>query len=316
MQALKGAGDRHLEATGNAKFVTGFSHSFSGFLQLWVLWINFHCQKVTSFQKYALLILGNNVTKERGAEKMKKWKFSFVILVIILIFGIKGWNFPANAQDETDLLKIIDVLQKEKINITEWSLYAREKVDDFENLTEVKDYGKTLMGKFPDWQWEVENASGHWELKGTSPAKKGHEEFIKILAGRHGKPQTYIIYEIRGKSFTRESGQFIKDKWRMTAFDIFRGNPTIFSCVKGELSDNINTTLPKSIDRFLTLFKAEKTESIEEKNFISTSAYSPIFADSINSNEKEMNVQLGIRSEGLGAKTTLVVGTPIITIEY
>ena len=32
--------------------------------------------------------------------------------------------------------------------------------------------------------------------------------------------------------------------------------------------------------------------------------------------KKNMNLQIGIRSEGLGAKTTIVVGTPIITIEY
>ena len=29
-----------------------------------------------------------------------------------------------------------------------------------------------------------------------------------------------------------------------------------------------------------------------------------------------MNLQLGVRKQGLGAKTTIVVGTPIITIEY
>ena len=29
-----------------------------------------------------------------------------------------------------------------------------------------------------------------------------------------------------------------------------------------------------------------------------------------------MNLQLGLRKQGMGGKTTLVVGTPIITIEY
>lgn len=238
-----------------------------------------------------------------------------VFFVVFIMFLLRLGNFHVNAKNETDLLKIVSLLQNEKINITEWSLYAREKIDHFDNLNEVKKYGYSLKGKFSRWQWETDTVAGHWEMKGTLP-HKGFEEVIKILVNLEGAPQAYVVYELRGRAFTEESERFIKEHWSATAFDIFRGNASIFSCVKGEFNDNIEATLSKSAERLLALLQAEKKESIEEKNFISTSAYSPIFADSIHNGDQEMNVQIGIRSEGLGAKTTLVVGTPIITIEY
>ncbi len=246
---------------------------------------------------------------------MKKGQMVLAVFFVVFMFLLKLWNFPVNAKNETDLLKIVALLQNEKINITEWSLYARERVGHFENLDEVKKYGHALKKKFPHWQWETETVAGRWELKGIHP-KDGFEEVIKVLANLEGAPHAYVVYELRGQAFTEESERFIKEQWNAVAFDIFRGNASIFSCVKGEWNDNIETTLPKSAERLLALLQAEKKESIEEKHFISTSAYSPIFADSIHHGEQEINVQIGIRSGGLGAKTTLVVGTPIITIEY
>jgi hypothetical protein len=41
-----------------------------------------------------------------------------------------------------------------------------------------------------------------------------------------------------------------------------------------------------------------------------------LFTGSIENQRDNMNLQIGIRSERLGGKTTIVVGTPIITIEY
>ncbi|HVH96580.1 MAG TPA: YwmB family TATA-box binding protein, partial [Bacillus sp. (in: firmicutes)] len=47
-----------------------------------------------------------------------------------------------------------------------------------------------------------------------------------------------------------------------------------------------------------------------------TTAYSPLFGETIQTMTDEINLQLGVRKQGLGGKTTIVVGTPIITVEY
>jgi hypothetical protein len=78
----------------------------------------------------------------------------------------------------------------------------------------------------------------------------------------------------------------------------------------------MNTTLPLTVNHLLTVFQAKEIESLAEKNFISTSANSALFMNTIKSRDKDINLQIGLRTNGLGSKTTLVIGTPIITIEY
>ena len=83
--------------------------------------------------------------------------------------------------------------------------------------------------------------------------------------------------------------------------------------MKGSISDKIDMALPTVANDLLKSFDGKKIEALKEETFMSVSANSPMFSDSI---ARDMNLQIGIRSEGLGAKTTVVVGTPIITIEY
>jgi TATA-box binding len=78
--------------------------------------------------------------------------------------------------------------------------------------------------------------------------------------------------------------------------------------------------MSKSVSEYvkplLQAFQAQEIESLKEDSFISTTAYSPLFGETIQTMTDEINLQLGVRKQGLGGKTTIVVGTPIITVEY
>jgi hypothetical protein len=78
----------------------------------------------------------------------------------------------------------------------------------------------------------------------------------------------------------------------------------------------MNEALPYYVSNLLDAFNAKEIEALKEESFISTSAYTPMFAERIETNKEAMNLQLAIRTEGLGGKTNIIVGTPIITIEY
>lgn len=246
-------------------------------------------------------------------------KLSYVILIICLMgFAIINiGNKTIVAKEQLDLVTLASVVTGEQIPITEWSLHAREKVETFTSLNQVKRYSEGLQKKFPDWTWEVNSKSNMWEATGISTTDHGPAEKIQVvttLTNQH--PETYIIYEVKDERFSNKTTEFLEEELPLQISDIFRGKPTIFSCIKGEFSDKMNTSLPDTVNHVLSQFKAEEIESLDENNFISTSAYSPLLSETITSNQKEMNLQIAIRTQGLGAKTTLVVGTPIITIEY
>jgi hypothetical protein len=253
----------------------------------------------------------------RGREEMKretKVLFGISIMMIVGLIAVLGSRLTA-ASGELELIKIADAFQTEDILLEEWSFYAREHLVDLKTETEVQEYVKELQQKFPDWDWSTSETSDKWEVTAVSPTSKHHTEMLQIMATHTKQPvNAYIVYRVGGNEWNKEMESFFtKDQFKTRLSDIFRGNPTIFSGMKGSISGKIDTALPTVASDLLEVFDAKEIEALKEDTFMSISANSPMFSDSI---ARDMNLQIGIRSEGLGGKTTIVVGTPIITIEY
>lgn len=245
---------------------------------------------------------------------MKRKAKLFIGISMMLIIGLGtalGFRQAAEASGDNDLLKIADVFQTENILLEEWSFYAREHLVDLKTENEVEEYVKELQERFPDWVWSRSETSEKWEVTAVSPTSKHHKEMLQIMATHTKQPiDAYIVYRVSGEEWNKEIESFFtRDQFKTRLSDIFRGKPTVFSCMKGSVSDKIDTAL----SNLLNGFNAKEIEALKEDNFMSVSANSPRLKDTIENN---MNLQIGIRSEGLGAKTTVVVGTPIITIEY
>ncbi|QED49704.1 YwmB family TATA-box binding protein [Cytobacillus dafuensis] len=242
--------------------------------------------------------------------------------LILLIIGITGLviinigNKTTVAEGELDLLALASILQDENILITEWSLHAREKMENVESLEQVQNLTEDLKQQFYNWEWTSKSYEKHLETVAVLNSN-AQSETIKILTTPiNGQVQTYVIYEVKGKGWQEKVEQKISKQLESRISDIFRGNATFFSCLKGEFNDRIEKTLSNEMENLLTAFNAEEVEALSEGNFISTSAYSTMFDKSIATKGKDMNLQIAIRNQGLGGETTLVVGTPIITIEY
>jgi hypothetical protein len=274
------------------------------------------CQKVTTFPKYAMPPLGNNGSK--GEIEMRKKFLSIFIMMIIVTTMVGLGNRLIEAKGGLDIVKIAQLFQTEDIMLEEWSFYAREHLVDLNSEKEVQEYVQELQQKFPDWNWSRTETSQKWEVTAVSPTSKHHTEMLQIMATHTKQPvNAYIVYRVSGKEWNKELESFFtKDQYENRLSDIFRGKPTIFSCMKGSVNDKIDTALPVMASNLLEIFKAKEIEALKEDNFMSVSAFSPLFSDTIGKTNDNMNLQIAIRSEGLGGPTTLVVGTPIITIEY
>ncbi|MGG3560684.1 YwmB family TATA-box binding protein [Neobacillus rhizosphaerae] len=263
---------------------------------------------------------------------MKRYRSFFlsVMTILSLILVVFGYNtteangngaftrFQANPDGADDLAKIGSVLEAENILLDEWSFYAREKMTGIKSERDVKEYAEQLQEKFPDWDWSIENTSQKWEVTAVSPTSKHHSEMLQIMATHTKQPvNAYIVYSVSGKEWNKAiAAYFTTKEFKSRLSDIFRGKPTVFSCMKGVFSDKIDTALPITVKKLLSVFHAKEIEALKEETFMSVSANSPMFTGSIENQRDNMNLQIGIRSERLGGKTTIVVGTPIITIEY
>lgn len=259
---------------------------------------------------------------------MKRYRNFFLSMMTILsltlvVFGYKTteaseYGALTRSTDARDLAKIGSVFQAEHILLDEWSFYAREKMTGIQSEQDVKEYAEKLQEKFPDWDWSIKNTSQKWEVTAVSPTSKHHNEMLQIMATHTKQPvNAYIVYSVSGKEWNKAiAADFTTKEFKSRLSDIFREKPTVFSCMKGVFSDKMDTALAKKAGKVMSGFNAKEIEALKEENFMSVSATSPMFTGSIDHKLNNMNLQIGLRSEGLGAKTTIVVGTPIITIEY
>ncbi|AIE61535.1 YwmB family TATA-box binding protein [Bacillus methanolicus] len=240
------------------------------------------------------------------------------ITIFLSFFGIIGFillqagNKTTVANGLQDLSAMAKILQAKNIMINEWSLYAREKMD----VSLQEETAEKLMEQFSDWEWSTSSDAKHKEFTAISPSSMFQEKIRIVSSPENLQAPAYVIYEVKGPRWGIDAEAFLKNQFPERLTDIFRGNATIFSCIKGEFNDNIEKALPNNVKNLLHAFNGKEIEALKEDRFISLSAYSPLFTTSIKKNQDRLNLQIAVRNEGLGGKTTVVVGTPIITIEY
>lgn len=246
--------------------------------------------------------------------KIKTMYIVIFMMVGLVLFQLENRTAVSAQEQDLDLLKMVSVFKTEHILLDEWSFYAREHLVDLKSEKEVKEFAHGIQQKFPDWKWTESSTNEKWELKAQSPTSNFHQEMIQIMSTRtNHSTDAYTIYRISAPKWNKLSETFFTSKqYKKRLSSIFYEKPMIFSCINGEFSGKMNSALPKTVANLLATFKAKEIESLKEDNFVSVTAHSPLFTESIDNR----NLQIGVRSEGLGAKTTVVIGTPIITIEY
>lgn len=208
------------------------------------------------------------------------------------------------------------VLQKNGVSIQQWTIYTREYTQTIKNNSAFAKKVDELKQAFPTFQWIVDKDEHVQKVTGIYEHSSMQEKIQLITTVANEKPQTYILYELKGfgwsEKIKEKAGNIISQKLSQ----LFTKQPVFFSCVKGEFNDKMKGVLLKQAYHLLHEFKATPVEALEEEAFVSVSAYTGQWENVLPAKTYPMNIQLALRRTGLGGQTTVVVGTPIITIEY
>ncbi|KMY51950.1 YwmB family TATA-box binding protein [Peribacillus loiseleuriae] len=238
------------------------------------------------------------------------------IIFLGLILNFLG-NSTSVAKNKSDIEKIIGLLESNiNIEIGDWSVYAREKTLMIDTRKDFNKEVKKLQRTFPGFTWTTTAEEEKWTATATyvDPQTNLTESLHLMSTQEESHIVSYMIYEAKGHSWNADYSAFIEGAFQDRKKVIFRGKPATFTCIKGTFNDNIDTVLTSKSIKLLDLFQAEEMESIKEPHFISVSAKSNMFTETLT--HESLNLQIALRTDGLGEKTTFVVGTPIITFEY
>ncbi|MFC0612132.1 YwmB family TATA-box binding protein [Scopulibacillus daqui] len=251
---------------------------------------------------------------------MKKSNITALLFIIIFFFGAyshstaQSRNYQASFKQLEDM---VDAVKEQKAEVSHWSLYAREISYPFKRPEDFYEQAGHFKESLPEYKWQsITKEQGTYQLTGYRiiPNTKAKESVSFFAYPQNNQYKTYIIYEVQGNEWNRKSWRFNSREIATKLSKIFNGKETIFSCVNGKYSGKMKAGLLKRTEQVLAHFSAEKVEQDNEKTFVSVSAYNRYWKDSIETNQRKMNLQVALRT--VGNASTITIGTPIITSEY
>ncbi|MFJ7676800.1 YwmB family TATA-box binding protein [Peribacillus sp. NPDC097264] len=247
------------------------------------------------------------------AESKKMLLYIVILGLTVFLIG----NSTIVAKGKADIVKLVELLQQDKaVNIGDWSVYAREKNKEITTKQEFEREVIALKRKYPQFDWNREDGASAQKAEALLyHADSGLTESIKLMTTEDESDKvTYVIYEVKGQEWKEGYPAYFTSTYQNRVNDIFKGTPSIFSCITGSINDNMDSILNSKTESLLDKFQAREIESVHETNFTSISAHSTLFKQPLT--KEKLNLQFGLRTEGLGDRTNFVIGTPIITFEY
>lgn len=236
---------------------------------------------------------------------MKKVIFSISIALSLMFFYSQ-----VGQSKEDNLLSIVNSLDDMNAKISEWSLYYKYDVNYSDSLSTFREHEANLKSKYPNFQWEENRIRDHHIIITGKLNGNITREQIVLTALKEGNRykllQTY--------SFTSEI--WSQDEYeRLT--NILENKHNLYFTVKSKLKPDQHQKLSDKANNILEKLSAQPVEQLVEENFVSVSAYKNSWKNFLPTrNNEKMNLQLGLRNNQEDKLISIIIGSPIITIEY
>ncbi|WP_243297706.1 YwmB family TATA-box binding protein [Bacillus litorisediminis] len=238
----------------------------------------------------------------------------WIVGMFCLVFGFFG-NITSTANQQHHIFTLAEALQKEGGSIQNWTIHASKSYSQITDEAEWTRLVESFQHHYEQFQWDYSQKNDQGLLTGHMK-KDGYSIELRLSATpTNDTLQTYLIYEVTSHNWNKKQVNSAINGLSKFWNEEFAVQPQFFTSIEGDFSDTMVEDLSEKANQILVSLQAEKIESLQEEDFVSVSGYSKKLNNEL-ANFHNMNVQIGLRNDGLGAKTTFVVGTPIITIEY
>lgn len=126
--------------------------------------------------------------------------------------------------------------------------------------------------------------------------------------------ETYVTVVLTVKNQDKGSS-FWTDQVRAALGEV--AVPEVATVISGTLNHRISDVQKqKLMNRVFDYLDAEKTEDIASKEVLGWTGYSPFFTEKLTVGDDDINLNMAIRTSSGSNKTSIMVGTPIIAVEY
>jgi len=204
----------------------------------------------------------------------------------------------------------------EGYTVHNWSVVDKQ----YKSIDELKKLG-TMMNRTLGIQeakesMEQQGDQNSYALRGTWKNGSKVQLVLNSMKFQDHTPQTVLVLRVENE--TRDLSDYSQSikLVRETALQA-KAIPQISTCIKGLLADKMENGASNAlIKQVFQKVKAKEVEGVRTDLVTSVSGYSPLSKDYIVTNGQQMNLQVAVHYDSYQGKTRVLVGSPIVTIEY
>lgn len=232
-----------------------------------------------------------------------------VILAGIIMLSFYVRQDEAVGKEER-IIYIINSLEKLEASIQEWSIYYKNDIQDINSLDDLRTIESDIKNKYQNFKWSREVVNEHHIKMTGIKINDESKEQLSVTAIKEGdKYKVSQTFNYTGFIWSIKSYlKILKD---------VKNPDNMFFTVKGIIDLPRGSNLSSEAQMILKEMSASPIESLEELEFVSISAYKDQWGSHLlTRNNKNMNLQIGLRRNGEEGLTQIIVGSPIIIVEY
>lgn len=252
---------------------------------------------------------------------MTFWKWVVIGFVLSACGYIHVQSSDAYDVSGQPLEELLQFAENEQLDVNEWQVRVREDERGYVSKQAFIKEARSLAELLSGWKEESVSLDGsEWKALFTyyNPEHQMTESvqlfaYQDVRADQHAALLTYTVKGTGNPGEDLERHQEMMEQ-RVQQLGLMRSD--VYVQIQAHDNKNRNVSNEELARTWVTKLGAKKVEALYEEGFVSLSAYNPDWPTGIVTNDHEMNVQLAIREQGMGARTTVTLGTPIITTEY
>ncbi|MFC4386522.1 YwmB family TATA-box binding protein [Gracilibacillus marinus] len=232
----------------------------------------------------------------------------YIGIIIFIITTTLLWR-ETLATSQTDVLQPIDdmyeAITEQQFKLKKWQLMIREN----RTILDIHSFIGKLEG------YKIKESTNEQGVK-KYIAEDTHKEIevsesIVIVAIDDKRYQ--IMYEISSSKYSKEVQKDYMEKINRTTNELFTDNAQYFSCIEA-LNDGI-MDIVCLIKKLTKQLQIDTRNQLTDENFSTWTGYTPKWEQTIVMDDYKQNAHIAVKNTE-DNQTELIIGTPILVIEY
>jgi hypothetical protein len=242
----------------------------------------------------------------------------FLVLMINIVFINKAQNVPVTLTEPLSA-----AMQATGAEVDSFYIYAWEKLPkEFENIAIFMKIEKEILSQlgFSEDQYTIEVIENTEKIDVKAKVELENKKMMiticNIIEPDTSKNITYLSVNYMEKS--AEEDKLIQTKTKLkNIMQKFHSSPTISTCLKGYLDGKLrNDELSLRLQDGFDSIGGVPIKRTDAKTYFSYVGFAPTIEERVIAGKDIVNLNMVMRYNEYDGRTYVIIGSPVISIEY